>query len=65
MPATALTNLPCPVRLILAGPTTPMVLVMPLPHCADGSAKTKPELGPIVSSAFLYISVLIIEVRVS
>lgn len=48
-----------------AGPTTTLILVMPLPYCAEGSAKAKPELGPTVSSAFLYTSVLTTGVEVS
>lgn len=48
-----------------AGPTTTLILVMPLPYCAEGSAKAKPEMGPTVSSAFLYTSVLTTGVEVS
>lgn len=58
LPATALTN------PILVGPTiTLMVSVMSLPHSAEGSAKAKPELGPVVSLAFLHISALITGAR--
>lgn len=59
LPAVALTSLPLLPTLDLPAPQQPpCYLVMPLPHCAEGSAKAKPELGTLCVFSFLPTSIL-------